>query len=170
MLLTSCASTPVDGAGMHPTAGVDAERANSLFCSSSFARRKMSSITRQFSAESLSSFLDGVAVLLRDGVRRLVERPKGPFSRVSRCEDLSGLSLSSVKCKLKKIRRQCRREVNPARISSKGSRHGHTPICDMRNEREVQLTLRIHMPKVIVVHLRPSLSPSLGQHAPAYRP
>jgi hypothetical protein len=76
--------------------GTEAERASSCFCSSSFARLKMSSMTRQFSAESLSSLREGVAVLLREVVRFRVERPKGPFSRVSTCEPLLDTSVSLV--------------------------------------------------------------------------
>lgn len=63
----------------------------SLFCSFSFARVKMSSITLQFSAWSLSSFLPGVPVLLLEGVRLRVERPKGPFSCDERRDPRSGL-------------------------------------------------------------------------------
>jgi hypothetical protein len=50
-------------------------------------------MTRQFSAASLSSFLDGVPVLLREGVRRLVERPNGPFSCDVRRDPRSGLAV-----------------------------------------------------------------------------
>lgn len=46
----------------------------------------------QFAPASLSSLLDdGVAVLLREGVLRRVERPNGPFSRPSRRAPRSGL-------------------------------------------------------------------------------
>jgi hypothetical protein len=45
----------------------------------------------QFSAESLSSFLSGVPVLLLDGVRLRVDRPNGPFSCDAMREDRSGL-------------------------------------------------------------------------------
>jgi hypothetical protein len=72
--------------------GAAASAPLSLLCSFSFARVNMSSMTRQFSAVSLSSFLDGVPVLLREGVRRRVERPKGPFSCVARRDPRSGLS------------------------------------------------------------------------------